>query len=299
MLARVRPAPEPPFRTWTTRVGEGSQQVMLSGLLSEPPGANTLAIVLHGCGGNPRSPYATQLARYLYEAGYAVLRLAWRGADLSGEDLYHAAQTEDIHAVLADPGLARYGRVWAIGFSLGGHACLHVAHEARDARLKAVAAVCPVLHLVQTNLFIDSPRATFYRRYTLSGLLAGYAQMHARGRAPTPLERVRRATTFRAYDALTVVPRYGFASVDAYYTEACVSRVLGRIERPTLVLSARHDPMLPAHIAESVRPLFSPAISFLWAERGGHCAFPADLHLGQDARPGFEPQLLAWLERQG
>jgi len=119
----------------------------------------------------------------------------------------------------------------------------------------------------------------------------------ARGLAPTPLHHVRRATTFRAYDALTVVPRYGFASVDDYYTRACASRVLGSIALPTLVVSARHDPMLPWQIAESVRPSFSPAISFLWAERGGHAGFPRDLDLGETASLGLEPQVHAWLER--
>jgi predicted alpha/beta-fold hydrolase len=94
------------------------------------------------------------------------------------------------------------------------------------------------------------------------------------------------------------VPRYGFGSVDDYYTRACVSRVLGRIERPTLVVSARYDPMLPARIAEAARPSFSPAITFRWAERGGHCAFPANLDLGEAGDKGFEAQLHAWLSRQ-
>jgi predicted alpha/beta-fold hydrolase len=299
LLARVKPQAEPPFTRWTRRVVEGAHEVALSGLLSEPDGAQTLAIILHGCGGNPQSPYASRLARFLYDAGHAVLRLAWRGADLSGEDLYHAAQTADVHAVLADPVFERYSRVWAIGFSLGGHACLHVAHESRDLRLTAVATVCPVLHLLETNRFIDSPEAAFYRRYTLSGLRAGYVQMHARGRAPSSIEAVRRASTFRAYDALTVVPRYGFASVDDYYERACVSRVLARIERPTLVVSARHDPMLPSHIAERVLPTLSPAVTFRWAERGGHCAFPGTLDLGEATELGLEAQLHAWLTRQG
>jgi predicted alpha/beta-fold hydrolase len=96
-----------------------------------------------------------------------------------------------------------------------------------------------------------------------------------------------------------VVPRYGFASVDDYYTRACASRVLGAIALPTLVVSARHDPMLPWQIAETVRPSFSSSISFLWAERGGHAGFPRDLDLGESAPLGLEAQVHAWLERNG
>jgi predicted alpha/beta-fold hydrolase len=202
-----------------------------------------------------------------------------------------------VHAAISDARFARYRRIWLLGYSLGGHCCLHVANETRDARVKAVATVCPVLHLMQTNVAIDAPTRGVYRRYVLGGLLSNYVAYAARGLAPTPLHRVRRATTFRAYDALTVVPRYGFASVDDYYTRACASRVLGSIALPTLVVSARHDPMLPWQIAESVRPTFSSSISFLWAERGGHAGFPRDLDLGETAPLGLEAQVHRWLER--
>lgn len=287
----------PPAELWRTRCTDGARELAISGLLSEPRGADTLLIVLHGCGGAPTSHYAVMATRYFVEQGISVLRLAWRGADFAGEDIYHAAQTADLHAAIADARFAGYRRIWLLGYSLGGHCCLHFAHESRDPRVKAVATVCPVLHLIQTNVAIDAPARSMYRRYVLGGLLSNYLPFAAAGRAPTPLKRVRRATTFRAYDALTVVPRYGFSDVDDYYTRACASRIVGLIERPTLVVSARHDPMLPWQIAESVRPSFSPAVSFLWAERGGHAGFPADLDLGERAALGLEAQVHAWLER--
>ena len=287
----------PPAEAWRTSCREDERDVALTGLLSEAPGANTLVIIMHGCGGAPTSHYAVFATRHFVQRGVSVLRLAWRGADLGGEDIYHAAQTADVHAAIADARFAKYERIWLLGYSLGGHCCLHVAHETRDARVKAVATVCPVLHLMLTNEAIDAPARSLYRRYVLGGLLSNYVPYEARGHAPTPLAHVKRATTFRAYDALTVVPRYGFSSVDDYYTRACASRVLGQITRPTLIVSARHDPMLPWTIAEAVRPSFSPAIRFLWAERGGHAGFPRDLDLGEPAPLGLEAQVHSWLER--
>ena len=298
----------PVAETWTTAVTEAAfdsahglrtneRAVTVSGLLSEAPGANTLVIVLHGCGGAPSSHYAVFATRYFLEQNVSVLRLAWRGADLGGEDIYHAAQTADVHAAIADPRFAKYERIWLLGYSLGGHCCLHVAHETKDPRVQAIATVCPVLHLVMTNEAIDAPARGLYRRYVLRGLRSNYLAMHARGGALAPLEQVHAADTFRAYDALTVVPRYGFSSVDDYYTRACASRVLHQIHRPTLIVSARHDPMLPWQIAEAVRPRFSSAIRFLWAERGGHAGFPSDLDLGEQAPLGLEAQVHAWLER--
>jgi predicted alpha/beta-fold hydrolase len=287
----------PPSTPFRTRCLEAGREVVLTGLLSEAHEARTLLIIMHGCGGAPTSHYAVLAARYFFDQGVSVLRLAWRGSDLGGEDIYHAAQTADVHAAIADAQLAKYDRIWLLGYSLGGHCCLHVANETRDERVKAIATVCPVLHLMQTNDAIDGPKRAFYRRYVLGGLFSNYVHYHARGHAPTPIDHVRRATTFRAYDTLTVVPRYGFADVDDYYTRACASRIVADITRPTLIVSARHDPMLPWQIAEGLRARFSDAISFRWAERGGHAGFPRDLDLGEGAALGLEPQVHAWLER--
>ncbi len=276
---------------------EGDRQVVMSGLYSKQPDADTLVVIMHGCGGKPTSHYAVMAARHFFTRGHSVLRMAWRGADGRGEDLYHAAQTADLHAAIEDQTFARYRRIWLLGYSLGGHCVLHFAHENQNTRVKGVAAICPVLHLTDTNVAIDSRKRAFYRRYVLAGLVEGYGPCAERGLAPTPFASVRRADTFRAYDALTVVPRYGFASVDDYYTRACVSRVLGRITLPSLIISARHDPMLPWQIAEKLRPLLAPAISFRWAERGGHAGFPADLDVGEPGARGLEAQVETWLSR--
>jgi predicted alpha/beta-fold hydrolase len=288
------PAVEP----WTTSLSEGERDIAISGLYSRQPAADTLVIVMHGCGGTPHSHYIALCARHFYEAGYSVLRLAWRGADMRGEDFYHAAQTADVHAALEHAAFARYQHVWLIGYSLGGHCVMHVAHETREPRVRGVVAVCPVLHLAQANLAIDSQKRAWYRRYVLGGLIAGYEQHATRGLGPAPIEQVKLADTFRKYDALTVVPRYGFESVDDYYERACVSRVVDRIELPTLIVAARHDPMLPWQIADSVRPRLSPAVSFRWAERGGHTGFPRDLDLGEPGALGLESQVETWLKRQ-
>jgi uncharacterized protein len=285
----------PDAEMWRTRCIEDGREVEITGFLSEARDADTLVILLHGCGGAPTSHYAVLAARHFVDHGVSVLRLAWRGADFAGEDIYHAAQTADVHAAIAS--FPQYKRIWLLGYSLGGHCCLHVAHETSDPRVSAVATVCPVLHLVQTNLAIDHPSRAMYRRYVLGGLISNYEHVDKRGRAPTPHAKVRRATTFRVYDGLAVVPRYGFASVDDYYARACASQIVGKIERPTLVLAARHDPMLPWTIAESVRSSFSRAITFMWAERGGHAGFPTDLNLGERAPLGLEAQVHAWLER--
>jgi hypothetical protein len=282
---------------WSTRVREGEREIEISGLYSRRPDADTLAVIMHGCGGTPQSHYIVLCGRHFFEAGHSVLRLAWRGSDMRGEDFYHAAQTADVHAALHDPAFARYKQIWLIGYSLGGHCMLHMAHENREPRVRGVVAVCPVLHLAKTNVAIDSEKRAWYRKYVLGGLIAGYQPHATRGLGPAPFEQVKLADTFRKYDALTVVPRYGFQSVDDYYERACASRVVDRIRLPTLVVAARHDPMLPWQIADSMRARLSPAVTFRWAERGGHTGFPRNLDLGEPGALGLENQIETWLKR--
>jgi uncharacterized protein len=295
---------EPASRPWATRwreresYGRGGpeRELTIRGLLSDPGDSDTLVVVLHGCGGSTSSPYAVQAARELVAKGRHVLRVAWRGGDGLGEDLYHAAQTGDVHAVIADRNFAHYRRIWLLGYSLGGHAVLHAASETQDARVVAAAAICPVLHLVDTNVAIDASSRAIYRHWVLDSLKEGYRNMRRADR-PTARRRVARAATFRIYDALTVVPRYGFDSVDDYYERACVSKVLPTLGLPTLIVSTRHDPMLPGSIAEKQRTGMSSSIDFRFAEEGGHVALSRAFDLGERAPLGLIPQLDAWLER--
>lgn len=286
------------FSRFSAVVDDPKGPVVISGKLHEAPNSKTLLILLHGCGGTPDSYYCVQAARLFRERGVSVLRLAWRGADMSGEDFYHAGQTADLHAAVSEACKLGYRTIWVVGFSLGGHAVLRFASQSPDPHVRAIAAVCPVLDLPASSHAIDAPSRLLYRLYTLRGLTEMYARVAERGRAPTPLIEVARARTFRAYDALTVVPRYGFRDVDDYYESQSVKNVLKDIERPTLILSARNDPMVPSHIAEQALHKLSPATTFRWAERGGHCFFPLDLEFGEQAPRGIESQLHAWLARQ-
>jgi predicted alpha/beta-fold hydrolase len=285
------------FSRFSTSIAEPQRPITITGKLSEVDGARSLAVLLHGCGGTPDSFYCAAAARYFRTRGVSTLRLAWRGSDMSGEDFYHAGQTADLHAAVAAARSSGYRTIWVVGFSLGGHAVLRFASEAPEPCVRAIAAVCPVLDLPAASRAIDAPSRALYRFYTLRGLTAMYARVAARGNAPTPLAEVSRARTFRVYDALTVVPRYGFRDVDDYYESQSVHQFLPRIERPTLIISARHDPMLPSSIAQRALARLSSATTFRWAERGGHCFFPADLQLGEHAPAGLESQLHAWLVR--
>jgi hypothetical protein len=112
---------------------------------------------------------------------------------------------------------------------------------------------------------------------------------------PTPLALVERTDTIRAFDTLTMVPRYGFADVADYYARSSAGPLLGRLEVPALVVAAERDPMVPLTSYDPWLAAASPALELRRTAAGGHLGFPADLDLGVAAPRGLEHQALGWL----
>ena len=272
--------------------------VRLSGRLHDVP-SDTLFVVVHGLGGDVESHYVLDALAAGEAAGAAVLRLNLRGADRTGEDLYHAGMSHDIHAILTSPALAKYKRILILGYSLGGHIVLRSATETQlDPRVAAVAAVCPPLDLRRGVEAIDDPVRFVYRRHVLESIKDVYASVARRRKMHLPLAEMRQIRSIREWDEKVIAPRFGFRGADHYYAESSVCSRLGQLVVPALVVAARHDPMVPE---ATVAPALHAPVSKLhvrWLDRGGHVGFPADIDLG-DSQPGqLEPQVVAWLVRQ-
>jgi len=284
-------------RGWATEVEDPRVgRVRLSGLLFEPPGARALLVVVHGLGGSAASAYVLRAARAASSAGVAALCLSLRGADGSGEDVYNAALFDDLRAAVASPEVARYDEVFALGFSLGGHLVLCFATERPDPRVRAAAAVCAPLDLGACRKEIDRPSRGIYRRYLLARLRRLAASVDRRGRLASPLEELRRVRTIREWDRKVVVPRFGFADPEDYYTRSSVGPKLARLAVPALLVAAQHDPMVPA---ATLRPFLreAPRLDVRWVGRGGHLGFPSRLDLGERGPRGIDGQVVAWLLR--
>lgn len=300
VVHRLSGAAAPAAKPWQTILQDPVVgPVRLSGRLSGSRGGGSLLVVVHGLGGSHGSFYAVRAARAAEGAGLDCLRLNLRGADRSGEDYYHAGLTADLAGALASPLLEAYDAVVLLGYSLGGHLVLRYAAGLPDPRVRAVAAVCAPLDLESCCAAIDRPALWAYRRYLLHGLVSIYAEVAKRRSVPTPLSRVKRIRSLRAWDDAVVAPRHGFESAHDYYTKSSVGPHLARLRVPSLLVACEEDPMVPA---ETLRPWIAasaPALEVRWTREGGHVGFPARLSLGQDAPLGLEPQILRWLVRKG
>src|SRR4051812_19171946 len=199
-------------RPWETALEDPrAGTVRLSGWLREVPGSGEILVLVHGLGGGTESHYLGGGVAAAEAAGISSLRVNLRGSDRRGEDFFHAGLTADLHAALASPELRPYGRVYALGYSLGGHLALRFGTEEGDPRLAAVAAICSPLDLALSQRRFASPHPRISRRYLLQGLDDIYAAVAARHPVPIPLVEALRISTIREWDDRVVAPRHGFA----------------------------------------------------------------------------------------
>lgn len=262
---------------------------------SRPPGwheGDRIALIIHGLGGSHKSRHVQRIASMLLPLGFRVIRMDMRGC---GEGLktarrcYHGGCSADVRAVAA--ALARESPrspLTLIGLSLGGNIVLKLAGERRRhpvANLERVAALAPPIDIEKCAAMLSRPACRFYERHFLKDLIA---EAHARRTYFPDLPPVNfpRRMTIRLFDDLYTAPAWGFADALDYYRQSASFPVIGSIETPTFILTARDDPFiaiepfenltLPSHVRLEIQ------------NHGGHLGF-----LGSDGAGGYR-----WAERR-
>jgi len=284
---RVWPDPMSPARPWRVALDDVHVgRVTLTGALHDH-GSDTVLVAVHGLGGDIDSHYMHRAAIAAERAGIDCLRLNLRGADLSGDDFYHAGLIADLEVALSSPELARHRRIVILGYSLGGHLALRYAAARPDARVTAVAAICPPLDLASAVRDMDERPRWAYRRHVLGALKEMLPV--ARRPLPLPLRDALRIQRLRDWDERLVVPRFGFASVDHYYRDESAMHYLQELSVNALIVAAEHDPMV---LAKTLAPILDKErkdgrLTARWLTRAGHVGFPPEVSL--------ETQAVAWL----
>jgi predicted alpha/beta-fold hydrolase len=244
-----------------------------------PPGAPRL-LLLHGLEGSSRSHYALGLLRSARDAGWRAVALNFRSC--SGElnrlpRFYHSGETADLADVVRELARRQPGvPIGAVGVSLGGNVLLkwlgEVGAEAPPELVGAVGISVPFDVAACARVLDRGLRRAVYganflrtmRRKVLdkARLYPGFVDVAA----------ACRARTFAEYDRVVTAPLNGFLDEVDYWTRASSGPYLARIRRPTLVLSALDDPIVPA--AALPDPAALPAaVRAEYVAQGGHAGF--------------------------
>jgi predicted alpha/beta-fold hydrolase len=246
------------------------------------PADAPLVVLFHGLEGSSDRPYARSLMQALQQHGWGGAAVNFRGC--SGEPnrlprAYFAGDSAEIETVLARiRGKLPAAPVHAVGISLGGNALLKWLGEAGEAArqlISSAVAVSAPLDMNAAGAALDSGfNRQVYTRYFLSTLKAKSLAKAARFPGLMDAEAIRAATTFREFDTLVTAKLHGYRDAEDYWTRTSSKSLLRHIAVPTLVLNAKNDPFLPAHVLPQAHEV-SPSVSLLQPGSGGHVRFPA------------------------
>jgi predicted alpha/beta-fold hydrolase len=237
-------------------------------------------LILHGLEGSSEAHYMRGLADKAYARGFNVLRLNMRncgGTEHLSRSLYHSGLTGDPRAVLEElrdqDGLRTFAMA---GYSMGGNVTLKLAGELGASalpELKAVAAVSPVIELEQCVQSIERRENRIYEWNFCRNL---QARMRRKARAfpgAFDLTGLWKVWSIRGFDDRYTAPHHGFNGASDYYHRASAMRVIDRVARPALILSAADDPFVPPAIFDAPAVRNNPHITTMITPCGGHCAF--------------------------
>ena len=206
---------------------------------------------------------------------------------------YHSGDTDDldyvIHSVVTREPAVRIG---AVGVSLGGNVLLKWLGERGDAApAQVVAAVGISVPFDLTACARTLDRGFPWLLYTTAFLHTMRQKVRDKALAfPGFVDAAaaRRARTFAAYDRAVTAPLHGFRDECDYWARSSSGPYVARLRRPTLLIGALDDPLVPREALPD--PALLPAgVRVEVSPRGGHAGFLED---------GWPWRGASWAERR-
>jgi predicted alpha/beta-fold hydrolase len=215
------------------------------------------------------------------EAGYVAHRFNMRscgGTEPLALSNYHSGQTSDLLHVVRERKRATGSPVFLVGFSLGGNVSLKLAGELGEAAPDLLAGVCAVsvpIDLAACVVALGRRENIVYARRFLDRLKQRIRLRHTQAPEIYTLEHLPKVRTVYEFDDYYTARLFGFGTADNYYHTQSSNQFLEKIRVPTLVVTAKDDPLVP--FAAYDHPAFgrNPHLRLVAVEHGGHLGFIA------------------------
>lgn len=262
-------------------------------------GNSKVAIITHGLAGDSKGPVVLGMVKQLTKEGWDSI--AWNYRSSSGEPnlqkrFSHAGCSEDINTVVEKAlSLNRYKEIALIGFSYGGNITLsYLRKEALPREVtKSVVFSAPL----DLNNAIDIATKGIYRLYTAFYLNVLRERMQMKSKIHPEITQGinwKEIKTICAFDERFTAPLHGFASAKHYYDSCSLHNCLDEIKIPTLIVSARNDPLLTKNSYPEQFCSNSKNIFLEMPKRGGHNGF---MHSWVNATHWSEIRALQFLNK--
>ena len=246
-------------------------------------------LLVHGLEGSADSRYMLGTADKAFDAGFNVLRLNMRncgGTEHLTPTLYNSGLSGDFRSVVNE--LIQVDGIQSIfvaGFSMSGNIALKYAAEDGaecPAQLKAFCAISPSVDLSACADAINFHSNSVYRLSFMSSLRRRVRRKHRIYPALYDTAGLWKIRTIRDFDERYTASDGGFLNADDYYEKASAAKLLGRIQKPTLIIHAQDDPFVPFFPLAESPASSNNQIVLLTPKHGGHVGFLADSTKSED-----------------
>ena len=242
--------------------------------------AHPTVMLLHGLEGSSEAHYMRGLADKAFARGLNVVRLNQRncgGTEHLSRGLYHSGLTADPLAVILElrdrDGLRSFG---VGGYSLGGNITMKMAGELGEREMPEIKVFCAVSPVIELEACMQAIERRENRIYEWNFCRNLQARMRRKAKMfgnDFNLDGLWKVWSIRTFDDRYTAPHHGFGDAANYYFKASAMRVIDRVRRPALILSAADDPFVPKEIFDAPEVRNNPNIQVIITPHGGHCGF--------------------------
>jgi len=242
--------------------------------------SDNLVILTHGLEGDSSRQYVAGMARFFSGKNWDAL--AWNCRSCSGEmnrkfRMYHHGDIGDLSEVI-DHALRQkdYRKVVLIGFSMGANMSMKYAGTLGTdlpAPIKACVVFSAPTDLKAGADILDKPSNVIYKQRFLRHLKAKLEIKNQQFPGKLDLSKFKNIKVWRDFDEFYSAPMNNFENAEAFYRNASAKYFMPDITIPTLLISAKNDPILPEEcypvsLCEQMENVFLEM-----PEYGGHVGF--------------------------
>jgi len=241
-------------------------------------GAPTV-LLLHGLEGSFKSRYICGMHAAIGDIGWTAITMEHRscGSEINrGRRMYHMGETSDVDFIARKVLQELPGRLYVVGYSLGGNVLAKWFGQSGNdlpAGVAGGAAISSPYNLPVSAPYLDRPTMRPYRIKFLRTLKKKAILKDHQFPGLINVARVLKSKTFEEFDTLATAPLHGFRDAADYWQQSSCGRFLDNIRRPLLLISAEDDPFIQGTTFPTECANQSDYVFPLLTAKGGHAGF--------------------------
>jgi len=236
-------------------------------------------LVLPGLTGCSKDNYVSHFVEKAVKMDCKAVVMNYRGieCDLLTARTYCATNLEDLHMVVEHiQSLYPDHRLFAIGISLGGIKLgSYLAKQYDDCFIKNAMIVSVPYNVFASAEELEKSQNLFFNKFmtkNISRYFARYQHLFQNDKK-YDMKAISRCQSLRELDTHFTSKQFGYESLEAYYSEACLDSKLQDIKTQTLFLNAADDMFSPSRVFPIEKFNSNPNVALVLTKYGGHISF--------------------------